>query len=66
MAVIRGASNYDQVALDADGAPVIGEDGQPLTAMADIMEDFREEGASFAWGNAAQPVLKLFELRSSQ
>ena len=66
MAVIRGASNYDQVALDADGAPVIGEDGQPLTAMADILEDFKEEGASFAWGNAALPVLKLFELRSSQ
>jgi len=64
MAVIRGASNYDQVALDATGAPVVGEGGQPLTAMTDILEDFKEAGAAFAWGNAAQPVLKLFELRS--
>jgi purine nucleoside permease len=66
MAVIRGASNYDQIALDATGAPAVGEDGQPVTAMADILEDFKEEGAAFAWGNAAQPVLKLFELRSSK
>ena len=66
MAVIRGASNYDQMALDASGNPVMGEDGQPLTAMADILEDFKEAGASFAWGNAAQPVLKLFELRRGQ
>jgi hypothetical protein len=66
MAVIRGASNYDQMALDASGNPVMGEDGQPLTAMADILENFKEAGASFAWGNAAQPVLKLFELRRGQ
>jgi purine nucleoside permease len=66
MAVIRGASNYDQVALDAGGNPVTGADGQRLTAMADILEDFKEEGASFAWSNAAQPVLKLFELRGAQ
>lgn len=66
MAVIRGASNYDQVALDATGSPMAGENGRPLTAMADIREDFKEAGASFAWDNAAQPVLKLFELRSSR
>ena len=66
MAVIRGASNYDQVALDATGNPAPGEDGRPLTAMADIKEDFKEAGASFAWGNAARPVMKLFELRSAR
>jgi purine nucleoside permease len=66
MAVIRGASNYDQVALDATGNPVKGEDSGPLTAIGDIQEDFQEAGASFAWGNAAQPVLKLFELRGAQ
>ena len=66
MAVIRGASNYDQVPLDTMGSPLTGADGQPLTAMGDILEDFKEEGASFAWGNASLPVLKLFELRSGE
>jgi hypothetical protein len=63
MAVVRSASNYDHVELDADGNPMLGPDGKPLTAMQDILEGFQEAGASYAWNNAAAPVLKLFELR---
>ena len=63
MAVIRAASNYDHLPLDADGNPPLGPDGKPLTAMDDINEGFQEAGASYAAGNAASAVLKLFELR---
>jgi hypothetical protein len=63
MAVIRAASNYDHVPLDANGDPKLGPDGKPLTAMDDILLGFEEAGASFAANNAARPVLKLFESR---
>jgi purine nucleoside permease len=63
MAVIRAASNYDHLPLDAKGDPKPGPDGKPLTAMDDILLGFEEAGASFAANNAARSVLKLFELR---
>ncbi len=63
MAVIRAASNYDHVPLDANGDPKPGPDGKPLTAMDDILLGFEEAGASFAANNAARSVLKLFESR---
>lgn len=64
MAVIRAASNYDHLPLDADGNPPLGPNGEPLTAMDDINAGFQEGGTAFAAGNAAAPVLKLLELRS--
>lgn len=63
MAVIRAASNYDHMPLDAEGNPPLGPDGQPMTAMDDILEGFQSAGESFAAANAAAPVLKLLELR---
>jgi purine nucleoside permease len=66
MVVIRAASNYDHVPLDADGQPRAGADGKPLTAMEDILHNFQESGASFAWQNAALPVFKMFEMRQQE
>jgi hypothetical protein len=63
MAVIRAASNYDHLPLDAEGNPPLGPNGQPMTAMDDILAGFQAGGESFAAGNAAAPVLKLLELR---
>jgi purine nucleoside permease len=63
MAVIRAASNYDHLPLDAAGNGPLGPDGQPLTAMDDILAGFQSAGESFAAANAAAPVLKLLESR---
>lgn len=63
MTVIRAASNYDHLPLDAEGNPPLGPDGQPLTAMDDILEGFQEGGESFAASNAAAAVLKMLEGR---
>lgn len=63
MAVIRAASNYDHPPLDAEGNGPLDPDGQPMTAMEDILVGFQGAGESFAAGNAAAPVLKLLELR---
>jgi purine nucleoside permease len=63
MAVVRAASNYDHIPLDAQGNPKPEANGQVLTAMEDILLGFEESGAAFAWHNAARPVLKLFEMR---
>lgn len=47
-----------------EGNPPLGPDGQPMTAMDDILEGFQSAGESFAAANAAAlPVLKLLELR---
>jgi purine nucleoside permease len=64
MAVVRAASDYDHDPLDANGNPKPGPDGKLLNAMDEILLGLQEAGASFAWDNAARPVLKLFELRS--
>ncbi len=64
MAVIHAASNYDHGPIDADGNPALNPDGTTPSAMDDIQKGFQEAGASFAWNNAARPVLKLLELRS--
>lgn len=64
MAVIRSASNYDHVPLGADGKPVPGPGGSPMTAMEDINEGFQEAGSAYAAGNAARPVLAMFAARA--
>jgi purine nucleoside permease len=63
MVIVRAASDYDHMPLDEDGRPRPGADGRPMTAMEAILQDFQQSGASFAWQNAARPVLKMFELR---
>ena len=63
MAVVRAASNYDHVPLDANADPKPGPGGKLLTAMEEIELGLQEAGASFAWNNAALPILKVFELR---
>jgi purine nucleoside permease len=63
MVVVRAASNYTHVPLDANGQPQLEANGAPMAAMDDIQLGFQEAGASFAWTNAALPVLKMFELR---
>lgn len=65
MALVRGASNYDQVPLNAAGNPVNGPDGKPLTALEDIKLGFKTAGADVAIHNAAAPVLALFAARAS-
>ena len=65
MAVVRGGSNYPHVPLDANADPKPGPDGKLLTAMEEIELGLQEAGASFAWNNAALPILKMFELRSA-
>jgi hypothetical protein len=64
MAVVRAASNYDQVPLNRDGTPVKGPDGRPLTALQDIKLGFKTAGADYAISNAAAPVLALFASRT--
>lgn len=55
-AYVRGASNFDQVYLDAQGNPA--KDGRAS------IEDLKARGLSeYAIGTAALPVLKMFELR---
>jgi purine nucleoside permease len=66
MAVIRAASNYDHLPLDADGNPPLGPNGQPMTGMDDILEGFQTAGEAFAAGNAAAPMLKLLQLRGQE
>ena len=65
MALVRGGSNYNHVPLDAKADPKPGPDGKLLTAMQEIELGLQEAGASFAWNNAALPILKTFELRSA-
>lgn len=65
MAVIRSASNYDHVPLNPDGTPVAGPDGQPMTAMDDILEGFQEAGSTYAASNAASSVLAMFAARAA-
>ncbi len=64
MAIVRAASDYNHGPLDGNGDPKPGPDGKPLTAMGGILLGLQQSGASFAWDNAARPVLKLFELRN--
>lgn len=66
MAVIRAASNYDHPPLDAEGNGPLGPDGQPLTAMDDILAGFQSAGEAYAAANAAAPVLKLLDLRGQE
>lgn len=61
--VVRSASNYDQMPLTADGDPVSGPNGKPLTAMQDILIDLKQAGAEFAANMAARPVLRMFRER---
>jgi purine nucleoside permease len=63
MAVIRAASNYDHMPLDAGGNPPLGPHGKPMTAMDDILAGFQSAGEAYAAGNAAASVLKMLELR---
>lgn len=65
MAVVRGGSNYTHVPLDSNANPKPSPDGKLLTAMEEIELGLQEAGASFAWNNAALPILKMFELRRS-
>ncbi len=64
MAVVRSASNYDQVPLNRRGNPVKGPDGKPLNALQDIKVGFKSAGADYAISNAAAPVLALFASRA--
>ena len=63
MAVIRAASNYDHLPLDAQGNPPLRTDGQPMNAMDDIVEGFQEAGAAYAANNAASVALRMLALR---
>jgi purine nucleoside permease len=63
MVVVRSASNYDQVPLTAEGNPIPGPKGEPLTAMQDILIGFKQAGANFAAEMAAKPVLRMFRER---
>ncbi len=65
MAVIRAASNYDMIPLQANGKPVLAKNGRPLTAMQDIDEGFDNASAAYAAASAAAPVLRMFQLRSA-
>ena len=64
MVVVRSASNYDQIPLQADGQPVLNKRGRPLTAMQDILLGFDDTSSAYAAAAAAAPVLRMFELRS--
>ncbi|MBK9180730.1 MAG: hypothetical protein IPM45_14415 [Acidimicrobiales bacterium] len=64
MVVVRAASNYDQVPLDAAGDPVAGPDGAPLDAMQDITIGFDDASAELAIRTASLPVLQLFASRA--
>ena len=63
MVVVRAASDYNHAPLDANGNPKTGPDGRIMSAMNRILSGLQEAGASFAWENAARPVLQMFELR---
>lgn len=65
MAVVRAASNYDQMPLQPNGQPVLGKNGKPLTAMEDIDAGFDATSAAYAATAAAAPVLRLFANRAS-
>lgn len=65
LVVIRAASNYDQIPLRADGQPVLGEDGKPLTAMQDILLGFDDASSAYAAYAAAAPVIRMFERRAA-
>ena len=64
MAVVRSASNYDQIPLQADGEPVLNKRGRPLTAMQDILLGFDDTSSAYAAAAAAAPVLRMFEVRA--
>lgn len=66
MVVLRAASNYDQIPLRADGQPILGKDGQPLTAMQDILLGFDDASSAYAAYASAAPVIRMFELRAAQ
>ena len=65
MVVVRAASNYDQIPLRANGQPVAGKDGKPLTAMQDILLGFDDTSAAYAAYTSAAPVIRMFELRAA-
>lgn len=65
MVVLRAASNYDQIPLRADGQPILGKDGQPLTAMQDILLGFDDASSAYAAYASAAPVIRMFELRAA-
>lgn len=66
MVVIRGASNYDQMPLRADGTPILNAKGRPLTAMEDILIGFDSNSGDYAAATAAAPVLEMFRLRAAR
>ena len=66
MVVIRGASNYDQVPLQADGTPILNTTGRPMTAMQDILVGFDSNSGDYAAAMAAAPVLEMFRLRATR
>lgn len=66
MAVVRSASNYDHLPLDAQGNPPLRADGQPMNAMDDVVEGFQEAGAAYAANNAASVALHMLALRGQQ
>lgn len=65
MVVIRAASNYDMIPLQANGQPVRGKNGKPITAMEDIDAGFDNESSAYAAASAAAPVLRMFQLRAA-
>lgn len=65
MVVLRGASNYDQIPLRANGQPVLNKNGTPLTAMQDILLGFDDTSSAYAAYTAAAPILRMFELRAA-
>ena len=65
MVVIRAASNYDQIPLQANGQPVRGKNGKPLNAMQDILLGFDDDSSAYAASTAAAPVLSLFRIRAA-
>lgn len=65
MVVLRAASNYDQIPLRASGQPILGKDGQPLTAMQDILLGFDDASSVCAAYASAAPVIRMFELRAA-
>lgn len=64
MVVVRAASNYDQFPLWANGEPVVGKGGKPLTAMQDILLGFDDTSAASAAYTSAAPVSRMRELQA--
>lgn len=64
VAIVRSVSDYNHPPLDEKGG-ILTVNGSPISAMDDIKDGFKNSIASVAVKNAANPVLKMFELREA-